>query len=63
MPAILIIEAVLKAAVLALGVAAQRGCHWAFVVFLTLMGLMIVFDAVIGIAAIRFGKDSRRWEL
>lgn len=63
MPALILIEAFLKAVLLALGVAAVKGCHWAFVVLVILLVIMIVFDVVIGIAAIRFGKDSRRWEL
>lgn len=60
MPILLIIEAVLKAVLIALGVAAVKGCHWAFVVFLIMLGLMIVFDVVLAVNAIHVGKDIRR---
>lgn len=63
MPIFLIIEAVLKAVLLALGVAAVKGCHWAYVVFLVLLGLMIIVDVVLLVAAIRAGKDIGRWRL
>lgn len=63
MPIFLIIEAVLKAVLLALGVAAVKGCHWAYVVFLVLLGLMIIVDVVLVVAAIRAGKDIGRWRL
>jgi hypothetical protein len=63
MPILLIIEAVLKAVLLALGVAAVKGCHWAYVVFLVLLGLMIIVDVVLLVAAIRAGKDIGRWRL
>lgn len=63
MPILLTIEAVLKAALLALGVAAVKGCHWAFVVFLIMLAVMIVFDVVLAVVAIRAGKDVRRWNL
>ena len=63
MPILLIIEAVLKAVLIALGVAAVKGCHWAYVVFLVMLGLMIAFDAVLAVVAIRAGKDVRRWNL
>jgi len=63
MPILLIIEAVLKSVLLALGVAAVKGCHWAFIVFLVLMGLMIIVDVVLVVAAIRAGKDIGRWRL
>ena len=57
---LLIIEAVLKAALLALGVAAVRGCHWAFVVFIVVLAIMIAFDAVLAMVAIRAEKDIAR---
>ena len=63
MPILLIIEAVLKAVLLALGVAAVKGCHWAYVVFLVMLAIMIVFDVVFAVVAIRAGKDVRRWNL
>lgn len=63
MPIFLIKEAVLKAVLLALGVAAVKGCHWAYVVFLVLLGLMIIVDVVLLVAAIRAGKDIGRWRL
>lgn len=63
MPILLIIEAVLKAVLLALGVAAVKGCHWAYVVFLVMLVLMIVVDVVLVVAAIRAGKDIGRWRL
>ena len=63
MPILLIIEAVLKAVLLALGVAAVKGCHWAYVVFLVMLVLMIVVDAVLVVVAIRAGKDIGRWRL
>lgn len=63
MPILLIIEAVLKAVLLALGVAAVKGCHWAYVVFLVMLAIMIVFDVVLAVVAIRAGKDVRRWNL
>ena len=63
MPILLIIEAVLKAVLLALGVAAVKGCHWAYVVFLVILVLMIVVDAVLVVVAIRAGKDIGRWRL
>lgn len=63
MPIFLIIEAVLKAVLLALGVAAVKGCHWAYVVFLVLLGLIIIVDVVLVVAAIRAGKDIGRWRL
>ena len=63
MPILLIIEAVLKAVLLALGVAAVKGCHWAYVVFLVMLVLMIVGDVVLVVAAIRAGKDIGRWRL
>ena len=57
---LLIREAVLKAALLALGVAAVRGCHWAFVVFIVVLAIMIAFDAVLAMVAIRAEKDIAR---
>lgn len=63
MPILLIIEAVLKTVLLALGVAAVKGCRWAYVVFLVLMGLMIIVDVVLLVAAIRAGKDIGRRRL
>lgn len=63
MPIFLIIETVWKAVLLALGVAAVNGCHWAYVVFLVLLGLMIIVDVVLVVAAIRAGKDIGRWRL
>lgn len=63
MPIFLIIEAVFKAVLLALGVAAVKGCHWAYVVFLVLLGLMIIVDVVLVVAAIRAGKEIGRWRL
>lgn len=63
MPILLTIEAVLKAVLLALGVAAVKGCHWAFVVFIVVLAIMIVFDVVLAVVAIRAGKDVRRWNL
>ena len=63
MPILIIIEAVLKAVLIALGVAAVKGGHWAFVVFLVMLAVMIVFDVVLAVTAIRAGKDVRRWNL
>ena len=63
MPLLLIIEALLKIVLLALGWAAVEGCHWAFIVFLVMLGLMIVFDIVMAFVAVRAGKDIGRWRL
>jgi len=63
MPVLLIVEAILHTVLLILGVAAFRGCRWAFIVFLVMLGLMIVIDVLIAIVAIRNGKDVGRWKL
>ena len=63
MPLLLIIEALLKIVLFALGWAAVEGCRWAFIVFLVMLGLMIVFDIVMAFVAVRVGKDIGRWRL
>ena len=63
MPLLLIIELVLHTVILAFGVAAIKGCHWAAIVFVVVLVTMIVADAIILVTAIRNGNDVRRWNL
>lgn len=63
MPLLLIIELVLKAILIALAVATVKGCHWTGIALLVMLGVMLVVDAIILIAAVRNGKDIRRWSL
>lgn len=63
MPLLLIIELVLHTILLALGIAAIKGCHWAAVVFIVVMIALILVDAIILVSAVRNGNDVRRWTL
>ncbi len=63
MPLLLIIGLVLKAILTVLAVATVRGCHWAAIALLVMLGVMLVVDAIILIAAVRNGNDVRRWNL
>jgi len=60
---LLFFEAILKAVLLTLGIMAVKGTHWALVTFIVLLVVLILVDLVVGIVAIRNGKDVKRWEL